>query len=119
MRSSAVQAFFRRGTPDAWSFNSARKFFGVPDGAFLYGPATGIEPLPPSDNDDCEHLLTRIAGNDGLAWSQFKAHEARIGIEPRAISSISAMPVALSIAPLQMESGAPGAQMPWWSRWAE
>jgi hypothetical protein len=85
-----AQAFFRRGTPDAWSFNSARKFFGVPDGAFLYGPATGIEHLPPSDNGDCEHLLTRIAGNDGLAWSQFKAHEARIGIEPRAISRISA-----------------------------
>jgi len=85
-----TQAFFRRGAPDAWSFNSARKFFGVPDGAFLYGPADGIGELPPSDVADCDHLLTRLAGDDSEAWEQFKRHEARIGIEPRAISAISA-----------------------------
>jgi len=84
-----TQAFFRRGTPDAWSFNSARKFFGVPDGAFLYGPANGIGELPPSDVADCDHLLTRLAGDDRQAWEQFKRHEARISIEPRAISAIS------------------------------
>jgi len=84
-----TQAFFRRGTPDAWSFNSARKFFGVPDGAFLYGPADGVGELPPSDVADCDHLLTRLAGDDSEAWEQFKRHEARIGIEPRAMSAIS------------------------------
>jgi hypothetical protein len=84
-----TQAFFRRGRRDAWSFNSARKFFGVPDGAFLYGPADGIGELPPSDAADCDHLLTRLAGDDGEAWEQFKRHEARIGIEPRAMSAIS------------------------------
>jgi hypothetical protein len=84
-----TQAFFRRGTPNRWSFNSARKFFGVPDGAFLYGPADGLGELPPSDVADCDHLLTRLAGDDGEAWEQFKRHEARIGIEPRAISAIS------------------------------
>jgi hypothetical protein len=84
-----TQAFFRCGTSAAWSFNSARKFFGVPDGAFLYGPAHGIGDLPPSDVADCDHLLTRLAGDDGEAWEQFKRHEARIGIEPRAMSAIS------------------------------
>ena len=84
-----TQAFFRRGRRGAWSFNSARKFFGVPDGAFLYGPADGIGELPPSDVADCDHLLTRLAGDDREAWEQFKRHEARIGIEPRAISAIS------------------------------
>ena len=85
-----TQAFFRRGTPEAWSFNSARKFFGVPDGAFLYGPASGVDRLPPSASGDCDHLLARLAGDDQTAWEQFKAHEARIDVEPRAMSPVSA-----------------------------
>jgi hypothetical protein len=86
-----TQAFFRRGNPGGgWSFNSARKFFGVPDGGFLYGPATGIDGLPPSASADCNHLLSRLAGDDERAWDQFKAHETRIGIEPRAMSVVSA-----------------------------
>jgi len=84
-----THAFFRRGTADAWSFNSARKFFGVPDGGFLYGPAPDLRELPPSDVDDCDHLLARLAGDDDRAWERFKQHEARIGIELRAMSSIS------------------------------
>jgi hypothetical protein len=83
-----TQAFFHRGRSDAWSFNSARKFFGVPDGAFLYGPANADQ-LPPSDIADCDHLRMRLAGRDGEAWEQFKQHEARIGIEPRAMSPIT------------------------------
>jgi hypothetical protein len=85
-----TQAFFRRGHPDRWSFNSARKFFGVPDGGYLYGPAVDVETLPPSDTADCDHLLARLAGEDARAWEQFKQHEARIGIEPRAMSAVSA-----------------------------
>jgi hypothetical protein len=85
-----TQAFFRRGRPDVWSFNSARKFFGVPDGGFLYGPAAGADHLPPSDMDDCDHLLARLAGDDRRAWERFRQREASIGIEPRAMSAVSA-----------------------------
>jgi len=84
-----TQAFFRRGRNDVWSFNSARKFFGVPDGGFLYGPAEHVCELPPSDSADCDHLLSRWAGDDPRAWEQFKQHEARIGIEPRVMSIVS------------------------------
>jgi len=85
-----TQAFFRRGTAEVWSFNSARKFFGVPDGGFLYGPAADdLGDLPPSDVDDCDHLLARLSGDEGLAWDRFKQHEARIGIELRAMSATS------------------------------
>ena len=84
-----TQAFFRRSRPDAWSFNSVRKFFGVPDGAFLYGPARPMPDLPPSDLADCDHLLTRLAGDDREAWEQFKRHEARIGVEPHAMSVVT------------------------------
>jgi hypothetical protein len=34
-------------------------------------------------------LLTRLAGDDGRAWAQFKDHEARFDIEPRTISPVS------------------------------
>ena len=51
---------------------------------------SGAETLPPSDSADCDHLLTRLAGDDEHAWQQFKNHESRIGIEPRAMSNISA-----------------------------
>ena len=36
------------------------------------------------------HLLTRLDGDDARAWDQFNGHEDRIGIEPRAMSAISA-----------------------------
>ena len=83
-----THAFFRRGSPARWSFNSARKFFGVPDGGFLYGPARGIDRLPPSASADCGHLLARL-DDDEHAWEQFKEHERRIGIELRAMSLVS------------------------------
>ncbi len=84
-----TQAFFRRGTHGIWSFNSARKFFGVPDGAFLYGPVAGVGDLPPSDSGDCSHLISRRAGEDADAWEQFKRHEARVGVEPRRMSEVT------------------------------
>jgi hypothetical protein len=85
-----TQAFFRRRNPcGGWSFNSARKFFGVPDGGFLYGPLPDLGDLPPSLSADCDHLLARLAGEDGRALDQFREHESRIGIELRAMSVVS------------------------------
>ena len=34
-----AQAFYSKHQDRAYSFNSARKFFGVPDGAYLFGKA--------------------------------------------------------------------------------
>jgi len=81
-----TQAFFRVGSSDRWSFNSARKFFGVPDGAFLYGRfGEDVGDLPPSGSGSCEHLIARLDGRAD-AWELFKRHEARIDVEPRRIS---------------------------------
>ncbi len=85
-----TQAFFRRGSSDRWSFNSARKFFGVPDGAYLYGPFDGAADLPPSGSGDCEHLVARLGEDAARAWELFKAHERRIDLEPRRVSAASA-----------------------------
>lgn len=84
-----TQAFFRVGGDGGRSFNSARKFFGVPDGGFLYGVPLDAAALPPSDIGDCDHLVMRRSGDDRRAWELFKRHEARIGIDIRAMSNAS------------------------------
>ncbi len=63
---------------------------GCPTAASSTGLLRASNALPPSDVADCEHLLTRLSGDDADAWEQFKQHEARIGIEPRAMSVVSA-----------------------------
>lgn len=85
------QAFFEGPVDGAWSFNSARKFFGVPDGAFCHGPAlpeTG--PIPPADGAiRLGHLLSRLAGRQEKAFGEFQAYEASIPDQILAISRFS------------------------------
>ena len=82
-----TQAFFRRGGT-GWSFNSVRKFFGVPDGGYAYGPIREMDVSPPRETPDCAYLVARLAG-DANAWEMFRAHERRIGIDVRAMSTVS------------------------------
>jgi hypothetical protein len=84
-----TQAFFRKGDASSWSFNSARKFFGVPDGGYLYGPDDTAAVYPPSLTGDCTHLISRIVCDDEVALRQYREHEARIGIDVRAMSAFS------------------------------
>lgn len=83
-----TQAFYRVGEAANWSFNSARKFFGVPDGGFLYGPHRPPHPQP-SLTGGCEHLTRRLEGDTYASFQLYREHEARIGIEVRAISELS------------------------------
>ena len=73
-----THAFFSKGYEGGWSFNSARKFFGVPDGGYAYGP--GVEPhdypRPPSVRYD--HLVNRLLGNQQLAFDQYRESEANV-----------------------------------------
>lgn len=74
-----TQAFFQRGYAGAWSFNSARKFFGVPDGAYAYGP--GLSPMSPSCRAEtvrADHLVNRLQGRLDVARRQFIEHEAQM-----------------------------------------
>jgi hypothetical protein len=83
-----TQAFYRTGDTAIWSFNSARKFFGVPDGGFLYGPHHPPRPQP-SLTGGCEHLTRRLEGDTYASFQLYREHEARIGIDIRAISELS------------------------------
>jgi hypothetical protein len=86
-----TQAFFRRGRGTGWSFNSARKFFGVPDGAYVYGPRAGeVRPAGPNDEAPAAHLSSRLMGDQELAYQQYVAAEACVSADVRLPSRAAA-----------------------------
>lgn len=84
-----TQAFFERGYDGAWAFNSARKWFGVPDGAFAYGDGLGVENVPFAV-PMVDHLLTALTDNGPLAFEQYKQSEAAVSDRLLAMSPLSA-----------------------------
>jgi hypothetical protein len=85
-----TQAFFERGHQDAWSFNSARKWFGVPDGAFAYGGELGLESAPGGAPPIADHLRTVLTGDRQVAFEQYQKSEAAVTDRFQAMSPQSA-----------------------------
>ncbi len=84
-----TQAFFQVGYPGIWSFNSARKFFGVPDGAYLYSPTKICPPKLVPSTLTGEHLISRINGNQETSYQQFLEHESSLDYQLRSMSAFS------------------------------
>ena len=84
-----AQAFFERPEPGYWAFCSARKFFGVPDGAYLYTPEPVEIPVEPSRVPDVRHLVNRLIGRQRTAFRQFQNYELRLDSRVRAMSRLS------------------------------
>ena len=84
-----TQAFFEKDTPGIASFNSARKFFGVPDGGYLYGGASPAE-APPNADIRCDHLIDRLLGKQSQAYAEYTAAEAAQGCDIKGMSVLSA-----------------------------
>ena len=79
-----TQAFFRRGYSGGWSFNSARKFFGVPDGGYAYGSGLPSGPACPRLEDvRYDHLVNRLLGRQAIAYQQYVESEAAVSASPR------------------------------------
>lgn len=74
-------AFFTKPIPSFDTFYSARKFFGVPDGAYLYtydGSKLDSD-LPRSTSyQRCAHLLKRIDLGAEQGYADFKANDAAL-----------------------------------------
>lgn len=92
-----TQAFFSGTISGVPAFYSARKFFGVPDGAYLYSPdGTGHENLP----RDCSagrfaHLLARLDAGAEAGFSAYRANEELLGqLEPALMSHATAAVLA-------------------------
>ncbi|MBY0405368.1 MAG: hypothetical protein K2X66_15820, partial [Cyanobacteria bacterium] len=95
-----TQAFFSPPIADGWTFYSARKFFGVPDGAYLYPPVfqrsspetpekflhllSGPGPMLPYN-----HLFLKKTFYKEEAYEAFKNNEAQQSIHPSSPSRMS------------------------------
>jgi hypothetical protein len=88
-----TQDFFARGYAHGWSFNSARKSFGVPDGGFLYGPAPELgtaDAYAVYTDYHAGYLIDRLRGAQAQAYDGFVAYEHSLGSQPFRISDFSA-----------------------------
>jgi hypothetical protein len=84
-----VQAFFERPARGHWAFCSARKFFGVPDGAYLYSAeAMGIRP-PRNPAYDIRHLVNRLVGRQQTGYRQVRRFEQQMNCRIRRMSILS------------------------------
>lgn len=82
--------FFHHGYEGAYSFTSARKYFGVPDGAYLYPPDESLaDDIPRFDRPSLQHGLKRLIGDQDAAFRAFQRYENSLGIEVFRISEIS------------------------------
>ena len=85
-----TQAFFEGPLAGCFSFNSARKFFGVPDGGFLYSPQRLALTLKENTDVTLEHLAGRAAGDLANAYKSFQAAEAAVTSEVKGMSRYTA-----------------------------
>jgi hypothetical protein len=83
------QAFYAVPQDAAVSIYSPRKFFGVPDGGYLVGVATG--PWPPDDSRDrLDHLCARDQHGAQAGYDPYREHESRFaGLPIRAMSALT------------------------------
>lgn len=72
-----VQAFFAQPLGVHISFNSARKFFGVPDGAYLYSPF-GTTEYERNEDIRTAHLELRKNGRLEEGFREYRAYEEKI-----------------------------------------
>lgn len=82
------QAFYSKGYDQLWSFNSARKFFGVTDGSYLYSPVPIDVSKYSRAQVSTEHLFNASYGNQDLAYKQFIQRENSMDYEIERISQV-------------------------------
>jgi hypothetical protein len=82
--------FFHRGYKQAYSFTSARKYFGVPDGAYLYG-ASNVDQKIIERNTDISvlHNVKRLIGCQDEAYHDYLLYEASLNSKLKRISLLS------------------------------
>lgn len=75
-----AQAFFHLPHHHTPTFYSPRKFFGVPDGGFVYLNANSKPALLPNETsfERCAHLLKRIELGPSQGFSDFKLNEQQL-----------------------------------------
>jgi hypothetical protein len=81
--------YFAKGNSVGSSFNSSRKYFGVPDGAYLYTNVDTSGPLLRNINFITDHLVQRLDGRQQEAFESFQKNEMLQNCKPFKISKFS------------------------------
>jgi hypothetical protein len=77
------QAFFDKPFPGIDTFYSARKFFGVPDGAYLFTEKLLPVSFPNGKSTNrFSHLIKRIEDGAQVGYSDFRSNEATFKNQP-------------------------------------
>ncbi len=84
-----THAFFAGAHTGNWSFTSARKYFGVPDGAFLHAPVALNLAAERFESVSLDHGLWRHLGRQEDAYAAFQSHEQSIDCAIYRISVVS------------------------------
>ena len=84
-----VHDFFSSGYKGIWSFNSARKYFGVPDGAYLYSPYRIKDRIERNTEISLAHCMNRLLGKQEVGFKQFLKYERSFSPEIKAVSIVS------------------------------
>lgn len=86
-----AQAFFMKGNGRSWYFNSCRKFFGVPDGSYLYVPDGVVVPQVLERNEAyfVDHLVLRFNGHPAEGYDRFVENEIACGAGVTRMSKLS------------------------------
>lgn len=89
----ATQSFYMRGNGRSWFFNSCRKFFGVPDGAYLYVPEGHEEGFCTLEQENInytpDHLFHRFKGDMENGYAAALQNEALLDAEQAAMSKLT------------------------------
>jgi len=81
--------FFYHGYQGSYSFTSARKYFGVPDGAFLYGASKEARKIDRNTDISVLHNIKRLVGCQDEAYNNYLIYEASLGNKLKRISLLS------------------------------
>jgi hypothetical protein len=84
-----TQAFFEKPQTGQYAFNSARKFFGVPDGAYVFGASFKNAKIKRNNKVDISYLYLREQGKTKEAFINFKKQEANIKLSFKKVSKYS------------------------------
>jgi hypothetical protein len=84
-----THCYFYKGYEGIWSFTSARKHFGVPDGAYLYPGKLIDVSYPVFEGITILPYFNRLMGDQELGFKQYQVHEASLDCDVYRISNYS------------------------------
>jgi hypothetical protein len=84
-----THAFFKKAYSGNWSFTSARKYFGVPDGAYLYSPSPISYDSERFIDFTALHNILKLNGNQSEGFKEYQRYESTLDSNIYSISYLS------------------------------